>query len=63
MNNPRYAAKANRQLPLLGTELATQSPVILTNEQQKELTAALAELLLLNLAGSVDVPKGVHDAE
>jgi hypothetical protein len=37
--------------------------VILTNEQQDELVAALAELLLLNVVKPAAVRKGVHDAE
>ena len=39
------------------------SPVILTNEQQEELTAVLAELLLLNVMKPAAVQKGVHDAD
>jgi len=63
MNNRRAT---NRQLPLWHTEQREQtipSPVILTNEQQKELTAALAELLLLNLAKPPEVRKGEQDVE
>ena len=63
MNN-RQAT--NRQLPLWQTEQSEEtipSTVILTNEQQKELSAVIAELLLLNLAKPRDVRKGEQDAE
>jgi hypothetical protein len=63
MNN---RVETNHQLPLWQTEQSEEtipSPVILTNEQQQELTAALAELLLLNLPKPPDVEKGEHDAE
>jgi len=54
----------DRQLPLWETEAGTgPSPVILTNEQQNELVAALAELLLLNVVTPAAVRKGVHDAD
>ena len=61
MNKQPFAT--NRQLPLWDTESTIPSPVILTNEQQEELTAALAELLLLNLTRPAEIRKGVHDAE
>jgi hypothetical protein len=61
MSNPRYAR--NRQLPLWDVKPATQALVTLTSEQQEELTASLAELLLLNLATPVDVTEGEQDAE
>jgi hypothetical protein len=47
------------QLVLWKAEQVTQPAVTLTDEQQKQLTAALAELLLLSLASR----KGVEDAE
>jgi hypothetical protein len=54
----------HRQLPLWETEAGTgPSPVILTSEQQDELTAALAELLLMNVVKPAAVRKGVNDAE
>jgi hypothetical protein len=56
-------AANNRQLPLWETEPTIPSPVILTNEQQAELTAALAELLLLSVTTCTEIRKGVHDAE
>jgi hypothetical protein len=62
MSNQPYPT--HRQLPLWETEAGTgASPVILTNEQQEELTAALTELLLLNVVKPAAVRKGVHDAE
>jgi hypothetical protein len=62
MSNQPYPI--HRQLPLWETEAGTvPSPVTLTNEQQEELTAALAELLLLNVMKPAAVQKGVHDAE
>lgn len=47
------------QLVLWKTERVTQPAVSLTDRQQEELTAALAELLLLSLASR----KGVENAE
>jgi len=59
----RQPCATNRQLPLWDTESTIPSPMILTNEQQEELTAALAELLLVNLTKPTEIRKGVHDAE
>ncbi len=61
MSNPHYPK--TRQLPLWDAKPATQVPVTLTTEQQEELTATLAELLLLNLTTAVDVSEGEQDAE
>ena len=47
------------QFVLWKAEQTSQPPVILTDGQQEQLTAALAELLLLSLA----CRKGVEDAE
>jgi len=47
------------QLVLWKSERVTQPTVTLTDRQQEELTAALAELLLLSLTSR----KGVEDAE
>ena len=63
MTNPIKPADLQRQL--WNTELV-QSPVILTNEQHKELAAALAELLLSSLStGKVmtNTQEGARDAK
>jgi|KBSMisStaDraftv2_1062788.scaffolds.fasta_scaffold1052722_2 hypothetical protein len=53
----------NRQLPLWETEVAVQPTVSLTNEQRRDLMAALAELLLSSLTESAEVRKGGEDAD
>jgi hypothetical protein len=60
MNN---RCAANRQLPLWEREPTNSSPVILTNEWQKELAAALAELLLMSLSSAPGVEEELYDAE
>jgi hypothetical protein len=56
----------DRQRPLLWGVPAIQPLVVLSNDQQKQLTEALAELLLSSIPTKhvvADAQKGIHDAK
>jgi len=56
----------NRQQRLLWEMPAVQPLVVLSNEQQKQLTEALAELLLSSISTKnvvTDAQEGIHDAK
>ncbi len=56
----------NRQQPLLWEAAAVQPLVVLSDEQQKQLTEALAELLLSGFSAKSVVTiaqEGIHDAK
>jgi hypothetical protein len=56
----------NRQQRLLWEMPAVQPLAVLSNEQQKQLTEALAELLLSSISTKnvvTDAQEGIHDAK
>ena len=56
----------NRQQRLLWEMQAVQPLAVLSNEQQKQLTEALAELLLSSISTKnvvTDAQEGIHDAK
>jgi hypothetical protein len=56
----------DRQQPLLWEVPAVQPLAVLSDEQQKQLTEALAELLLSSISTQnvvTDAQEGIHDAK